>query len=158
MGTDALVEEYVEGRELYVSVLGNERLTTYPTWELTFENLPEGTEPIATQRVKWDPRYQKKLGVATDRARGLGRELEARLDRTARRIYRALGLSGFARIDFRLAPDGRLLVVSMTDRRLLREDPDLVASFDERQRLVSKPRFDALEARYAARSEPGTRR
>ena len=40
---------------------------------------------------------------------------------------------------------------------LLREDPDLVASFDERQRLVSKPRFDALEARYAARSEPGTR-
>ena len=48
-GSDALVEEYIEGRELYVGVIGNQRLATFPIWELTFENVPEGTPLIATQ-------------------------------------------------------------------------------------------------------------
>ncbi len=68
--TDALVEEYIEGRELYVGVLGNRRLQTFPVWEMIFKNLPDDVPNIATRRVKWDAAYQKKLGVETQRGRG----------------------------------------------------------------------------------------
>jgi D-alanine-D-alanine ligase len=128
VGTDALVEEYIEGRELYVALLGNERLRTFPPRELTFKHLPEGSQPIATQRVKWDPRYQDKLGVDTRRAKGLGDALEAQIDRTARRIYRALGLSGFARIDFRLAEGGRIFVLEANPNPDLCRDEDFAVS------------------------------
>ena len=111
VGTDAIVEEYIEGRELTVGVLGNQRLTTFPVWEMTFRNLPEGTRPIATSQVKWNRSYQKKIGVATDRARGLTPEQERAIQHTARRVFRVLGMSGFARIDLRMAPDGRVFVL-----------------------------------------------
>ena len=63
MGTDALVEEYIEGRELYVGVMGNDRLRTFPVWEMDFGTLPDVREGIATRRVKWDRQYQKKHGI-----------------------------------------------------------------------------------------------
>ena len=50
--TDVIVEQYIEGRELTVSVLGNQRLEVFPVWELRFDNLPKGTAPIATSKVK----------------------------------------------------------------------------------------------------------
>ena len=106
IGTDALVEKYIEGRELYVSVLGNRRLQTFPIWELTFENLPAGTEPIATDKVKWDLAYQKKLGVMSGPAEDIDEALRRRIHRVCKRVYRALELSGYARIDLRLAEDG----------------------------------------------------
>src|SRR5262249_35565102 len=61
--TDALVEEYIEGRELYVAAIGNERVRTLPVWELDFGKLPETAEPIATERVKHSLEYQKKHGI-----------------------------------------------------------------------------------------------
>jgi D-alanine-D-alanine ligase len=128
VGTDALVEEYVEGRELYVGVLGNERLTTFPVWELTFENLPDGAEPIATAKVKWDVGYQKRLGVKTGPARNLPVELERRLLRLSRRIYRALGLSGFARVDFRVTPAGEIRVLEANPNPDLSRDEDFAKS------------------------------
>jgi len=111
VGTDAIAEEYVEGRELTIGVLGNLRLQTFPVWEMRFNKLPEGTAAIATERVKWDLAYQQKLGIETGRAEGLDAELEARIARLAKRVYRALGLSGYARMDLRLAPDGRVWVL-----------------------------------------------
>ena len=128
VGTDALVEEYVEGRELYVGVLGNERLTTFPVWELTFENLPERTKPIATAKVKWDLDYQKRVGVKTGPATELAPELERRLLRLSRRIYRALGLSGFARIDFRVTEDGEIRVLEANPNPDLCRDEDFAES------------------------------
>ncbi|MCE9544701.1 MAG: ATP-grasp domain-containing protein [Planctomycetia bacterium] len=109
--SDALIEEYIEGRELYVSVIGNQRLKTYPIWELSIENVPEGAPLIATRKVKWDPDYQKKLGVKTGPARNLPDGMEDRISRLCRRIYRVLELSGYARIDLRLRPDGRIYVL-----------------------------------------------
>ena len=128
VGTDALVEEYVEGRELYVGVLGNERLTTFPVWELTFDNLPDGTEPIATAKVKWDVGYQKRLGVKTGPARNLPPGLERQLLRLSRRIYRALGLSGFARVDFRVTPEGEIRVLEANPNPDLCRDEDFAES------------------------------
>ncbi len=105
--TDAIAEQYIEGRELYAGVLGNERLQVFPTWELTFDNLPADAPRIATARVKHDPDYQEKRGIFQQPA-DLEDEAEAHVARTSKRIYRILELDGYARIDYRLTPDGRL--------------------------------------------------
>ena len=111
VGSDAIAEEYIEGRELYVGVIGNRRTTTYPVWELELKNLPPGAPLIATRRVKWDLEYQKQVGVQTHRAQGLSSEKEAEIARAAKTAFRVLGLSGYARLDLRMRPDGRFYVL-----------------------------------------------
>src|SRR5215471_5718210 len=106
VGSDALVEEYIEGRELYVGVLGNDRLTRLPVWEMVFGSMPDSLAAIATRKVKWDKRYQQKYGISTRAAEDLPAPVLARLDKLSRRIYRALGLSGYARMDFRVTAEG----------------------------------------------------
>src|SRR4051794_14392039 len=106
IGTAAIVEQYIEGREIYVGVLGNERLRVLPVWELKFGNLAEGSWPIATEKVKHDPSYQERIGIVDGPAKDLAPELYARIQRTAKRAYRALALDGYARIDFRLSTEG----------------------------------------------------
>lgn len=107
LGTDAIVEEYIEGRELYVGVLGNRRLQALPVWELTFASLPESHAAIATARVKHDLKYQEKWGIDQHQANDLDPALAQAIQHTSKRIYRALELDGYARIDFRLAADGK---------------------------------------------------
>jgi D-alanine-D-alanine ligase len=102
LGTSAIAERYIEGRELYVGVVGNRRLRVFPVWELRMEGLPDEARPIATQRLKWSKRYQKKYGIRWREARGLPDPVTRRVQELAKRIYRTLGLSGYARIDFRL--------------------------------------------------------
>ncbi len=109
--TDALVEEFIEGRELYVGVLGNRRLQTLPIWEMTFANLPSDVANIATRRVKWDTAYQKKLGVQTNAAEGLSKAQKLAISQLCKRVYRALSLSGYARLDLRMTPEGRVYVL-----------------------------------------------
>ncbi len=111
VGTDAIAEEFIEGREFYVGVLGNERLTTFPIWELHIANLPEGAPNIATRRVKWDRATQKRLGIENRRAQELAPEKEAEIARTAKAVYHHLCLSGYARLDLRMRPDGRFYVL-----------------------------------------------
>ncbi|MGH9766373.1 MAG: D-alanine--D-alanine ligase family protein [Blastocatellia bacterium] len=66
--TPAIAEEYIEGREIYVGVIGNEKLQAYTPWELIMPNLPEGAANIATGKVKWDVEYQKRIGLVTQPA------------------------------------------------------------------------------------------
>jgi D-alanine-D-alanine ligase len=128
IGTDAIAEEYVRGRELTIGVVGNERLTTLPIWELSFENLPETSEPIATARAKWDPEYQKRVGVRSIPARGLPRGVAEQIARLSRRVYRCLDLSGFARLDLRLDAEGRAHVIEVNAFPDLKADDDLALS------------------------------
>ncbi len=111
INTDALVEEYVEGRELYVGAIGNERVRVLPTWELDFGKLRESGEPIATARVKHSPEYQKKHAIDIRRAEGLDPALETRVRNTTRRVYRMLELDGYARVDYRLKSSGELYLL-----------------------------------------------
>ena len=111
VGSDALVEEYIDGRELYVGVLGNERLTRLPVWEMQFASLPENVAAIATRKAKWDGRYRSKYGISTRAAEDLPPAVVAQLDRLSRRIYRSLGMSGYARMDFRVKSDGTVFVL-----------------------------------------------
>jgi D-alanine-D-alanine ligase len=110
LGTAAIVEQFIDGRELYVGVIGNERLDVLPPWEMSFAQMPENRWKIATERVKWSTQYQKKNGIATDRAKLDSATIE-RLQRVAKRTYRALDLSGYARVDVRMDEDGRLYVL-----------------------------------------------
>jgi D-alanine-D-alanine ligase len=103
IGTAAIAEQYIEGRELYVGVLGNNRLRVLPVWELKFGTM--GGQPIATEKVKHDPDYQERRGILHGPAKDLKPELCTHIQRTAKRIYRTLGLDGYARIDFRLSAD-----------------------------------------------------
>jgi D-alanine-D-alanine ligase len=109
--SDALVEEYIEGRELYVGVLGNDRLKVLPVWEMTFGSLPENLPAIATRKVKWDRGYQQKYGISTAAAAQLPEATLSRLEQLSKRIFRALHLTGYARMDFRLRADGELFVL-----------------------------------------------
>ena len=71
IGTDAIVERYVEGRELYVGIVGNERLQVFPIWEMHFTKMPDEVHRIATDRVKWNVKYQQKHGIETGEAADL---------------------------------------------------------------------------------------
>jgi len=110
LGTAAIVEQFIDGRELYVGVIGNERLDVLPPWEMSFAHMPDNRWKIATERVKWSTQYQKKHGIMTDRAKLDAPTIE-RMQRMAKRAYRALDLSGYARIDVRMDEDGRLYVL-----------------------------------------------
>jgi D-alanine-D-alanine ligase len=110
LGTAAIVEQFIDGRELYVGVLGNERLEVLPVWEMSFAKMPDNRWRIATERVKWSTRYQKENGIMTNAAR-LEAAANAHIQRIAKRAYRALDLNGYARIDLRLDEQGRAYVL-----------------------------------------------
>jgi D-alanine-D-alanine ligase len=141
VGSDALVEEFVEGRELYVGVMGNDRLTRLPVWEMVFGSMPESLPAIATRKVKWDKRYQAKYGITTRAAEDLPPPVLATLDKLSRRIYRALGLSGYARMDFRVRADGQVYVLEAN------ANPNLEAAedFAESARAAGVSYEDLLE-------------
>ena len=104
--TDAIAEQFIEGRELYVSVVGNERLTAFPAWELVAEKKPDDAPLIATRKVKHDLEYQQRHGIDI-RAAQLAPDQAAHLAHVSKRIYKILELTGYARIDFRLGADGQ---------------------------------------------------
>ena len=111
VNTDAIAEEYIDGRELYVGVIGNDRLQVLPVWEMLFPKLRDDAPKIATDKVKWDVGYQKKIGLDTQLAEDIDEGMHRRINHLCKRIYRSLGLSGYARMDLRLTPDGRVYLI-----------------------------------------------
>jgi D-alanine-D-alanine ligase len=107
VGTDAIAERFIEGRELYVSLLGNDRLLAFTPWELVAEKEDPDEPLIATAKMKHDPDYQKKKGIVIRAAEQVHPGVEERLLHDSKRIYRILELTGYARIDFRLDDEGR---------------------------------------------------
>ncbi|MDQ3419831.1 MAG: ATP-grasp domain-containing protein [Acidobacteriota bacterium] len=110
IGTDAIIERYVDGRELYVGIIGNQRLRVFPVWELHFTKMPDEVHRIATERVKWSAKYQRKYGIKT-RAAEMPAETAAQVQRLCKRVYRTLDLSGYARIDLRMDESERVFVI-----------------------------------------------
>ena len=111
LGSAAIVEQFIDGRELYVGVVGNQRLDVFPVWEMSFDKMPENRWHIATERVKWSTHYQKRHGIMTDAAT-LDAAVTEQIQRIAKRTYRSLDLSGYARVDLRMHEDtGRVYVI-----------------------------------------------
>ncbi|MEZ6028827.1 MAG: ATP-grasp domain-containing protein [Hyphomonadaceae bacterium] len=105
LNTPAIAEQFIEGREIYVGVLGNERLQVLPVWELSFSNLADGAHAIATEKVKHDPIYQEKRGILQGPAEDLPPNVVTKIRTLAKRICHTLELDGYCRIDFRLSKD-----------------------------------------------------
>jgi D-alanine-D-alanine ligase len=140
--SDALVEEYIDGRELYIGVLGNNRLTTLPVWEIHFGTLTDVQAGIATHKVKWDRDYQVKHGITTGPAEGLSTAELEKLSRLAKRIYRALHLCSFARLDLRMRDDGKVFLLEAN------ANPDLTYGEDFAESAASAGiSYDKLIAR-----------
>lgn len=125
--TDVIIEEYIDGRELYVGVLGNEKLQTFPARELKFNAVPDGEPKFASFRAKWDTEYRKKWGIRTEHA-GLDAELEAHASELAKKIYRVLGITGYGRIDFRLTPDNKFVCLEANPNPSIENDSDYALS------------------------------
>lgn len=105
VGTAAIAEQYIEGREIYVGILGNDRYRVLPIWELTFTDLPNGALPIATERVKHNIEYQKRRGIMQGPAEDIPPPLASKIRDMVKRTCRVLELDGYARIDLRLGTD-----------------------------------------------------
>jgi D-alanine-D-alanine ligase len=121
-GSDAIAEQYIEGREFYVGILGDSRIEVLPVWELVFENLPPGAVPIATAHVKHNTDYQKRRGIYQQHADDLDSALRARIVRNTRKIARILDLDGYSRVDYRLGADGKLYFLEANP------NPDIASS------------------------------
>jgi D-alanine-D-alanine ligase len=128
VGSDAVVERYIDGRELYVGVIGNERLQVFPVWELHFTKMPAEAWQIATDSVKWSRSYQERHGITTGPARDLADGLGEQIQRLCKRVYRTLGLSGYARMDLRMEADGRLYVLEANPNPQLAYGEDFAES------------------------------
>ena len=127
-GTHAIAETYIEGRELYVGVIGNERLRAFPVWELHFADLPPGVPRIATERLKSNDAYRERHGITTEQARDLPEVLARRIQETCKRVYRVLHFSGYARMDLRLTPAGEVYVLEANPNPQLAYGEDFAES------------------------------
>ena len=131
IGTAAIVERYIEGRELYVAILGNQQLQALPVWELFFANMPADAKRIATDRVKWSVKYQKKYGIDSGPARDIAGSDAERIQHVCKRAYRALELSGCARIDLRLDEAGTVWVLEANPNPQIAKGEDFAASAEK---------------------------
>ena len=107
----ALLEEYIEGREIYAAVLGNDRPEALPLVELDLSKLPDGMPRIAGYEVKFDVNTEAYRKTKSAPARDIDEETTARIQEAAVTVYRALKLRDYGRIDLRLAENGRVYVI-----------------------------------------------
>ncbi len=126
--TEALVEQYIEGRELYCAILGNERLQVFPVWEMFFQNMTDRQHRIATARVKWSTSYQEKAGIMTGSAESLPEGVADKIPAVCKRVYRSLQLSGYARIDMRADAQGRVWVIEANPNPQIASGEDFAQS------------------------------
>ena len=145
--SDALIEEYIDGRELYVGVLGNKRLTVFPPREIFFGDAASTTDAkdhsgtddaprFATAKAKWDDSYRKKWKIRNGAAGPMPAGFERKLAELARRVYRILHIRGVGRIDVRIAPDNEVVVIEANPNPSLAKDDDFAqAAAQSRHRL-----------------------
>ena len=107
---DAIAEEYIDGRELYVTVLGNKQLKVFPARECLFGTDNENGPCLATYRVKWNDAYRQRWNINFGFAE-LDEETNKRIQRICKKAFRTLHLRDYARIDLRLRPDGKIYIL-----------------------------------------------
>lgn len=127
-GDDVLVEEYVEGRELYVSLIGHRRPQVLPIRELVFGRLPPGAPRIATYQAKWNSAYRRRRGVRNRFATDLAPAVVRRIATASRTIYRALEIDGYARLDLRLTPANEITFIEANPNPMLAPGEDFAQS------------------------------
>jgi len=129
---DALVEEYIDGRELYVSVMGKgKNIKVLPVWELKFTNDSFHEPKIATYHAKWNENYRKKWGIKNEHADPLPDGIEEKIIETCKKAYRVLNLDAYARFDLRLTPAGDVYIIEVNANPELAKGEDFAASAEK---------------------------
>jgi D-alanine-D-alanine ligase len=123
----AVAEQFIDGREIYVGVMGNDRVTALPAWELEMTKKDDDAPLIASDRAKWDPEYQRQVGLKTGPAR-ITRKMQADLATLSKSIYRLLGMSGYARLDYRVMEDGEAYLLEANPNPQIAKDEDFALS------------------------------
>jgi D-alanine-D-alanine ligase len=126
--SDVIAEEYIEGRELYVSVIGNHRLDVFPIRELVFKEVPPDEPKMATYRAKWDEEYRKRWGLQNQFAEGLDPALVKNIEQVCKRIYHLLTIDGYARLDLRVTANNEVYFIEANPNPILAADEDFAQS------------------------------
>ena len=129
--TDAIVEEFIAGRELYIGVMGNDKPTPLPPIEMVFGDDVTAESRIATFKAKWSVRYRESRDIQNMVAKNLSADLRKRLADVAVRAYEAAGLRDYGRIDVRLAHDEAIYIVEANPNPYLAEGEDLAWAAEE---------------------------
>ena len=125
---DVIAEEYIEGREFYVSILGNHRLQVFPIRELVFKEVPPDEPKIATYKAKWDEEYRKRWGLRNVFPEKLDEAVARKIEEVCKRIYRLLTIDGYARIDLRLTTANEVYFIEANPNPILAADEDFAES------------------------------
>jgi D-alanine-D-alanine ligase len=129
--TDAIVEEFIDGRELYVGVMGNDKPRALPPIEMVFGKDATAESRIATFKVKWSMKYREARGIENRIVDDLPKDVMQRLADTAVTAYRAAGLRDYGRIDIRLAHDAEIYIVEANPNPYLADGEDLAWAAEE---------------------------
>jgi len=124
----AIVEEYIDGRELYMSILGRKRLQSFPLREMKFKQIPEEGPKMATYKAKWDKRYRERWGIKNEFAGRLPDGVPERIAHICKRAYRALLIDSYARFDLRVTPGGEIYVIEANANPMLARDDEFAGS------------------------------
>jgi D-alanine-D-alanine ligase len=135
----AIVEELVEGRELYVGLLGNAKLEVLPIIELTFGDQDPGDHRIATFKAKWDEDYRRRKGIRNVFAKGLPPDVTARIAGACSTAFRALSLQDYGRVDVRLAHDHEVYVLEVNPNPFLAQAHEMADAAEKAG--MSYPQF-----------------
>ncbi len=111
LNMDAIVEEYIEGRELYISVIGNHKVKVLPFREMKFGTIPEAERRIATYKAKWDFDFREKWDIKNVFAGRLPEGMDMKIEEVCKRAYRVLNIRSYARFDIRITPDSKVYIL-----------------------------------------------
>lgn len=131
LNQDALIEEYIEGRELYLSVIGNDRVKVLSPRELVFKEVPDDEPKIATFKAKWDEEYRKKWGIQNRFANPIGEGVYKHLIQVCKRVVRILMIKGYGRIDLRLTPAGDIMILEANPNPGISKEEELPLSAEK---------------------------
>lgn len=128
MNQEALAEEYIEGRELYVSILGNDQLRVFPFREVIFTEVPADQPKFSTFKAKWDDAYRKRWGIQNIFAEPMANGMAQRIVKICKATYRALRIRGYGRIDLRITPEGDIVILEANPNPNLDRDDEFAQS------------------------------
>ena len=132
MNMDAIAEEYIPGRELYVSLIGNKRVQVLPFREMKFGPNQDEEEPrIATYKAKWDKNYRKKWGLKNAFPGKLANGVQEELEEICKRAYRALNMECYARFDARVTQSGRTFIIEANANPNLAKNDEIAQSAEK---------------------------
>jgi len=131
MNMDVIAEEYIEGRELYVSILGNKRIRVLPYREMRFGEFGDDEPRVATYKAKWDYKYREKWGIKNVFAGRLPNGVDKKIEDICKRAYRALNMRCYARFDIRVTPESRVYIIEANANPCLAQYDEVAQSAEK---------------------------